>query len=419
MKIGEFSAQFGVTIDTIRYYIELGLIVPDKSNAFYDFDEQCVKDMRFICEYKKLGFTVNDINKLISLKRTLYTNDTRLQEYLSIQLLEKKQAIYSEIEELNKKLALITEKEESYKSSKTKPCRLGVPLEFMNTMACPDCGLPLTFSDILIADSFIQSGKMNCSCGYCADIKDGIIYTPLNETEQSFELEEPRWRDGHIGMAFAPLEGLTDELFTLVYKSYSWLYNKMLANNAANAVPKLIFTSENNSGRYLLYFLLNRKSKIPIDDFAVIIIYVSSEEIIKNMKHLIESFGIRLKVVFILGNTYKLPIQKKSINQFIDDFSSFYYYTKNQHFLLEEQVFQEYLSDTCQTYGFIPNDFLEHVKSSKRPCSSRFLTAFLTNGSIPGLEYERLSLPNKKSKNANMRDFAVPYYFKKTSDTSY
>ncbi|MES9738926.1 MerR family DNA-binding transcriptional regulator, partial [Peribacillus frigoritolerans] len=35
MKIGPFAKLFHVTTDTVRYYIEQGLLIPDKKNTQY------------------------------------------------------------------------------------------------------------------------------------------------------------------------------------------------------------------------------------------------------------------------------------------------------------------------------------------------------------------------------------------------
>ncbi|EOR25937.1 Methyltransferase [Clostridium sartagoforme AAU1] len=70
MRIGEFSKRNKVSIETVRHYIDLGLIIPYKNGAQYEFNEKCQKEIESILELKALGFTLNEI-KSIFLYETL------------------------------------------------------------------------------------------------------------------------------------------------------------------------------------------------------------------------------------------------------------------------------------------------------------------------------------------------------------
>lgn len=70
MKIGAFAKKFGVSVDTVRYYIELELLLPDKkASAQYEFTPSCVDDMAFINEMKQYHFTLQEIRQMLLLKR--------------------------------------------------------------------------------------------------------------------------------------------------------------------------------------------------------------------------------------------------------------------------------------------------------------------------------------------------------------
>ncbi|MBK0151610.1 MerR family transcriptional regulator, partial [Bacillus sp. S74] len=52
MKISKFAEVNNVSVDTIRHYMDLGLVIPEKKGSHYFFDEYCQKDIELILEYK-------------------------------------------------------------------------------------------------------------------------------------------------------------------------------------------------------------------------------------------------------------------------------------------------------------------------------------------------------------------------------
>ncbi len=70
MKIGELSRRTGVSIDTIRYYEQRGLMPPAARTAagyrqYFDHD---AARLRFIVQAKELGFTLDEISQLLALR---------------------------------------------------------------------------------------------------------------------------------------------------------------------------------------------------------------------------------------------------------------------------------------------------------------------------------------------------------------
>ena len=41
MRIGEFAVKNNTTIDTVRHYMDLSLLTPEKEGSFYEFEENC------------------------------------------------------------------------------------------------------------------------------------------------------------------------------------------------------------------------------------------------------------------------------------------------------------------------------------------------------------------------------------------
>ncbi len=70
LTIGKVASQANVSIETVRYYERLGLVPePPRSESGYRlYDEESVKRLRFIKEAQELGFTLEEIRDLLSLR---------------------------------------------------------------------------------------------------------------------------------------------------------------------------------------------------------------------------------------------------------------------------------------------------------------------------------------------------------------
>lgn len=69
MKIGELARRGGVSADTVRYYERAGLLPKPRRRAsgYRDYDDETVRELRFIRSAKALGFTLEDIRELLAL----------------------------------------------------------------------------------------------------------------------------------------------------------------------------------------------------------------------------------------------------------------------------------------------------------------------------------------------------------------
>lgn len=74
MNIGEVAQASGLPPKTIRYYEEIGLIEPRRSeNGYRSFREQDLHRLAFLGRARALGFTIEDCRGLLA----LYNDRTR------------------------------------------------------------------------------------------------------------------------------------------------------------------------------------------------------------------------------------------------------------------------------------------------------------------------------------------------------
>lgn len=94
LKIGEVAKATGIGIETIRFYERKGLLdEPDrKPSGYRQYDESVVARLRFIRRSKELGFTLSEINELLSLWFDTETkcSDVRTKAQTKIEEIEEK-----------------------------------------------------------------------------------------------------------------------------------------------------------------------------------------------------------------------------------------------------------------------------------------------------------------------------------------
>jgi MerR family transcriptional regulator, copper efflux regulator len=96
MTIGDAARRSGVSAKTIRYYESIGLIRPASrhENNYRAYRDQDVEFLRFIQRARGLGFSLKEVDALI----TLYRDRRRTSR-------EVKRLALEHIEELNRKIA--------------------------------------------------------------------------------------------------------------------------------------------------------------------------------------------------------------------------------------------------------------------------------------------------------------------------
>ena len=98
MKIGHLARQAGVNIQTVRYYERIGILRPPlrRESGYRDYDEDSLHKLRFIRRAQELGFTLDEIKDLLSLR----TSSSRSREKARSKAKEKVADIRNKIADL-------------------------------------------------------------------------------------------------------------------------------------------------------------------------------------------------------------------------------------------------------------------------------------------------------------------------------
>lgn len=100
-KIGQLAKATGLTVDTIRFYEEQGLLCPTRRSAagYRQFSQQDLEKLQFIQRTKAVGFTLKEISELLALK--LHPDDHTCMEVKEVTE-QKIHQVSKKIDELEK-----------------------------------------------------------------------------------------------------------------------------------------------------------------------------------------------------------------------------------------------------------------------------------------------------------------------------
>ena len=182
MKIGEFSKKHQVTVDTVRHYINEGLLTPLRENTQYNFSEIDDRVMDSILLLKSMNFKLEEM-KAYLLFQTMYTNNTF--SYLGSfrkEFEDKLEENKKEIERLMKMNELIEKQIGTYQEVHFSR---GVSLRMLSDLVCPDCDENLELEASEILHNEIMEGKLTCpKCGRTYYIRYGFLAdAPITELE--------------------------------------------------------------------------------------------------------------------------------------------------------------------------------------------------------------------------------------------
>ena len=319
MKIGEFAKRHNITHDTIRHYIDMGLLIPRKDGHHYRFDDTHNQDISEIIEFKNLDFSLLEIQKMLNFNRLAGRSSKEfINYYLNILENKKKYALESQkrFEEIE---YILDKKIEDIVSNRIKSKKLlGINIDCLEILYCPICNRNLNISDGSIENNMIINGRVVCGCGYRAFIKDGI-YVGNNCGENLRNKKD-------IPSKFDFLEHSSTEFINFYYDGMSEI-KKMIQENVKKS--NYILELENCSGTFLMQNIEY------LNETTTYILINNDKTRLDKLKENLELNNSHEKFIFICEDFHCLPIRSNSIDIMIDHWMTKEYMDENQGFLLD------------------------------------------------------------------------------------
>lgn len=342
MKIGTFARKFNLNISTIRFYINNGLLSPNRVGGQYELGKECVSDMEKILKYKNYYFTLEEIQLLFFMEKASRFQDEIVLEVCADILRNKKKQLIAEKENLTQFIAEIEKEIEglsAFTSLNTK--EEGVPFSIIPYLYCPNCQEPLKLDSASLSNGSMQKGVLSCECGYTATISDGIILCKDYSEDTPFKAFENVESVMAMKNQFSPLYR------RLITKAYIWMYHQMITQ--INGVKFIL------AGPFTLNFLLEYIEKLGKDN--IYIVFDPSMKRISKIKKYLSSWNYN--VVYIVGRPEEMPIKRGTIDLYIDDYS-----TVNSLFTYNT-FSTEYISPLIKNSGEVIGIFTTYLQAPK------------------------------------------------------
>lgn len=118
MKIAEVSEQFGISLDTLRYYERIGLIPPVTRNdsGIRDYNELDIRRVEFVKCMRSAGLPIEVLIEYIGL---VQQGDQTIEARKDI-LAEQRELLVSRMKQMQKTLDILDHKIEVYEKAVLK-----------------------------------------------------------------------------------------------------------------------------------------------------------------------------------------------------------------------------------------------------------------------------------------------------------
>lgn len=394
MKIGKFAELNHVSKDTIRHYMDMEIILPEKKGGVYDFGDPCQKSLDEILYLKDMGFSLIEIKAIMTYgllgKLTPYEQD----EYYKMLFMEKHQHIQEEMDNLQEKKAKLEKKIEEMSHQSEYKETMGIDLSLLHLFHCVKCQESLILQEARVWQNQIIEGKLVCSCGECYTIEKGILMVggPQRHLKQTYD-------QAYLSDYICETDS---QYINNLFKSIDWAKKRMKFNELDN---KVILELGSGIG----FTLRNMLDNLP--DSAV---YIAVDHDIKRhefLKNILESTGTKKKILFICADFLEIPIKNESVDVLFDASGTSNYSFNHQEFLIERInhymkkealfygsfiVFKKFAVDSHIKENHRHNFDQEHIKSSIKSLGYEIVDEKVTDDIEKGGKYEDYFVDGEK-----------------------
>ncbi len=298
LKIGEFADKFGISKETIRFYVSKKLLIPVKNGSFFVYDENCEGDLKTILLMKSLNFSLDEIVRYLSFIRLSSKRMKALHNEMIALFEGKIDEVQTEINRLQQSKDILSKRLDEIRAIEIpREKEIGLPLALSASLVCPDCGSSLMIQNGRISNNEIISGDIRCECGYGAEIKEGIIVFEGASFSDLFE-EHPEWLD-HEKML--PPEYISTSIAAVNRVTQNLLLEELKG--------KILFDHGTQSG--VLSNLIIEKLIEKTTDFTLYGLDTHFT-LIRQFKDIFSLQPKRPHALFMCGNIEKAPIRKAS-----------------------------------------------------------------------------------------------------------